>query len=84
MRSRPVVCGRPAYIDYYRRQIVELCTRYGPLFEFWFDGANGGDGYYGGARETRKIDAPKYYNWPSIIALVHQHQPRACTFDPLG
>ena len=76
--------GRPAYIDYYRKQVVELCTRYGDLFEFWFDGANGGDGYYGGARETRTIDAPKYYNWPSIIALVHQHQPMACTFDPLG
>ncbi|MDP9422269.1 MAG: alpha-L-fucosidase [Pseudomonadota bacterium] len=76
--------GRPAYIDYFRKHVVELCTRYGELFEFWFDGANGGDGYYGGARETRKIDAPKYYNWPSIIALVHQHQPMACTFDPLG
>jgi alpha-L-fucosidase len=76
--------GRPAYIDYYRKQIVELCTRYGELFEFWFDGANGGDGYYGGARETRTIDAPKYYDWPTIIALVHQHQPMACTFDPLG
>ncbi|WP_380785213.1 alpha-L-fucosidase [Sphingomonas sp. R86521] len=76
--------GRPAYVEYFRKQVVELCTRYGALFEFWFDGANGGDGYYGGARETRKIDAPKYYNWPSIIALVHQHQPMACTFDPLG
>ncbi len=76
--------GRPAYIDYYRKQIVELCTRYGELFEFWFDGANGGDGYYGGARETRTIDVPKYYDWPSIIALVHQYQPMACTFDPLG
>jgi len=76
--------GRPAYVDYFRKQVVELCTRYGTLFEFWFDGANGGDGYYGGARDTRKIDAPKYYDWPSIVALVHQHQPMACTFDPLG
>ncbi|MEK9210350.1 alpha-L-fucosidase [Sphingomonas sp. 2378] len=76
--------GRPAYVEYFRKQVVELCTGYGELFEFWFDGANGGDGYYGGARETRQIDAPKYYNWPSIIALVHQHQPMACTFDPLG
>lgn len=76
--------GRPAYIEYFRAQIVELCTRYGELFEFWFDGANGGDGYYGGARETRRIDAPAYYNWPSMIALVHQHQPMACTFDPMG
>lgn len=76
--------GRPAYITYYRAQLTELCTRYGSLFEVWFDGANGGDGYYGGARETRKIDAPAYYNWPSIVALVHQLQPDACTFDPLG
>ena len=76
--------GRPAYVEYFRKQVVELCTGYGELFEFWFDGANGGDGYYGGARETRQIDAPKYYNWPSIIALVHQYQPMACTFDPLG
>ena len=76
--------GRPAYIDYYRAQLTELCTRYGELFEVWFDGANGGDGYYGGARETRRIDAPRYYDWPSIITLVHRLQPTACTFDPLG
>lgn len=76
--------GQPEYITYYRAQLTELCTRYGELFEVWFDGANGGDGYYGGAREARKIDAPRYYNWPSIIALVHKLQPNACTFDPLG
>jgi alpha-L-fucosidase len=76
--------GRPAYLDYFRAQIRELCTGYGELFEFWFDGANGGDGYYGGARETRKIDAPSYYRWPELIALVHKYQPMACTFDPLG
>jgi alpha-L-fucosidase len=76
--------GRPVYVEYYRAQLTELCTRYGELFEVWFDGANGGDGYYGGARETRKIDAPRYYNWPSIVGLVHRLQPMACTFDPLG
>ena len=76
--------GRPAYVEYYRAQLTELCTRYGELFEVWFDGANGGDGYYGGAREARKIDAPRYYDWPSIVALVHKLQPNACTFDPLG
>jgi len=76
--------GRPAYLDYFRAQITELCTRYGELFEFWFDGANGGDGWYGGARETRRIDAPAYYDWPRMIELVHRHQPMACTFDPKG
>jgi alpha-L-fucosidase len=76
--------GRPGYVATYRRQLTELCTRYGKLFEVWFDGANGGDGYYGGAREARKIDAPRYYDWPSIVKLVHELQPDACTFDPLG
>ncbi|KQM37587.1 alpha-L-fucosidase [Sphingomonas sp. Leaf10] len=76
--------GTPSYITYYRAQLTELCTRYGELFEVWFDGANGGDGYYGGARETRKINAVEYYNWPSIVKLVHDLQPDACTFDPLG
>ncbi|MEP9400309.1 alpha-L-fucosidase [Sphingomonas silueang] len=76
--------GTPGYITYYRAQLTELCTRYGELFEVWFDGANGGDGYYGGARETRRIDAPAYYDWPSIVKLVHDLQPDACTFDPLG
>ncbi len=76
--------GTPAYVAYFRAQLTDLCTHYGDLFEVWFDGANGGDGYYGGARETRHIDAPKYYDWPSIIALVHKLQPMACTFDPLG
>lgn len=76
--------GRPAYIDYFRAQLTDLCTNYGAIFEVWFDGANGGDGYYGGARETRTIDAPKYYDWKSVVALVHSLQPMACTFEPFG
>lgn len=75
--------GRPEYVTYYRNQLRELLTQYGPLFEVWFDGANGGDGYYGGAREVRKI-GPNYYNWPSIITFVHELQPMAVTFDPKG
>jgi alpha-L-fucosidase len=56
--------GTPAYIDIYRRQLNELLTNYGPVFEVWHDGANGGDGYYGGAREKRTIDKHAYYDWP--------------------
>jgi alpha-L-fucosidase len=75
--------GRPEYLAYYRAQLTELLTGYGPIFEVWFDGANGGDGYYGGAREIRKITR-EYYDWPSIIAFVHRLQPMASTFEPKG
>jgi alpha-L-fucosidase len=48
--------GMAAYIGIYREQLRELLTLYGPIHEVWHDGANGGDGYYGGAREKRTID----------------------------
>lgn len=76
--------ARPAYLEYYRGQLRELLTGYGELFEVWFDGANGGDGYYGGARERRAIDHLAYYGWPEIIALVRELQPRACIFGEAG
>jgi alpha-L-fucosidase len=76
--------GTPAYIDIYRRQLTELLTEYGPIFEVWHDGANGGDGYYGGAREKRTIDKRTYYDWPNTWALVRRLQPEAVIFSDVG
>ena len=76
--------GTPAYPDYFRAQLRELLTNYGSLFEVWFDGANGGDGYYGGAREKRSIDNQTYYDWPANIAIVRELQPDACIFSDAG
>lgn len=76
--------GRPGYLEYYRNQLRELLTQYGELFAVWFDGANGGDGYYGGARETRRIDNRTYYDWPRTWAIVRELQPMACIFSDAG
>ncbi len=76
--------GTPAYITYYRNQLEELLTQYGEINEIWFDGANGGDGYYGGAKEIRKIDRDTYYGWEEIIAFVKSMQPNIKIFSDAG
>jgi alpha-L-fucosidase len=76
--------GTPAYITYYRNQLRELFTNYGPVSEMWFDGANGGDGYYGGANEKRKINGATYYDWPRTLDLVWQFEPNIIFFSDAG
>ncbi len=76
--------GTPAYVDYYRNQLRELFTHYGPIFEMWFDGANGGDGYYGGANEARKIDGSTYYDWHKTLDLVREMEPDILFFSDAG
>jgi alpha-L-fucosidase len=67
--------GKPEYITYFRNQIKELLTNYGPIFEIWFDGANGGTGYYGGADENRRIDRTTYYDWKNTYKMIRELQP---------
>jgi len=76
--------GQPSYVAYYRNQLRELLTSYGPLFEVWFDGANGGDGFYGGVCARRNIDRRTYYGWPETWEIVRQLQPDACLFSDAG
>lgn len=76
--------ARPEYVAMYREQLRELLTGYGPIFEVWHDGANGGDGFYGGAREKRTIDKRTYYDWPRTWEMVRNLQPGAVIFSDVG
>ena len=76
--------GLPSYVDYYHAQWKDLMTRYGPLFEIWLDGANGGDGWYGGACERRVIDRKTYYRLPQILSALDSLQPQAVVFSDGG
>lgn len=78
------VYGTDDYITYFRNQLTELMTQYGDIFEIWFDGANGGDGWYGGADETRKINAKTYYQWPGTFKLVRDLQPEIVVWNDGG
>ena len=76
--------GRKEYVDYYYKQLEELMTQYGDIFEFWIDGANGGTGYYGGANERRNIDRKTYYGYEHIFSTVKKYQPDAVIFSDVG
>jgi alpha-L-fucosidase len=76
--------GTPDYLAVYRAQLRELLTGYGPIFEVWHDGANGGDGFYGGARAKRTIDKNTYYDWPRTWEMVKVMQRNAVIFSDVG
>lgn len=76
--------GTPEYINFYKKQLTEILTNYGEIYEVWFDGANGGDGYYGGARETRRINPKTYYPWKEFADMVYKLQPKALIFSDAG
>ncbi len=76
--------GKPEYITYFRNQLSELLTNYGEVFEVWFDGANGGSGYYGGANETRTIDRDTYYDWKNTYQFVRTLQPNIVIWNDGG
>jgi len=78
-RNNAVYCT-PAYRKIFWNQVLELFSgAYGRPCELWFDGANGGDGWYGGACETRKM--PKnYYDFQGLIDAVRAKDPDVCVF----
>ena len=59
--------GTEEYNDYFCNQLTELCTNYGDIFCFWFDGACG-EGKNG--RRQR-------YDWERYYELIRRLQPGA-------
>ncbi|MES2306771.1 MAG: alpha-L-fucosidase [Gemmatimonadota bacterium] len=72
-RNSPVY-GTELYSDFYCDQLSELLTRYGPVHEVWFDGANGE-----GPTGRRQL-----YDWPRYWGLVRTLQPDAVIFSDAG
>lgn len=68
--------GTNNYVEkVFKKQCQEL-TAYGTeQFEMWFDGANGGNGYYGGNEGNRTIDQSTYYDIPNLRDWVHSVMP---------
>lgn len=73
-RHEPSYGDSPRYNDFYIAQLTELLTRYGPVTEIWFDGANGE-----GPNGKRQV-----YDWPRIHRTVRRLQPEAVIFSDAG
>ena len=68
--------GTEKYVDQvFLRQCAELAQYGKDQFEMWFDGANGGDGYYGGRNTTVSVDRSTYYDIPNLRDSIHKVCP---------
>lgn len=65
-RHEPCYRDAEAYDEYYSRQLTELLTGYGDIYEVWFDGA-GSEG--------------REYDWKRWLSIVHKYQPNAMVFN---
>jgi alpha-L-fucosidase len=72
-RNHPTY-GTPAYTRVFAAMLEEVLGGYGPVFEVWFDGANGE-----GPNGKRQV-----YDWPLFIATVRRLQPQAVIFSDAG
>ncbi len=77
--------GEDNYVtDVFMKQCAELAAYGSDQFEMWFDGANGGDGYYGGKNTTISIDADIYYDIPNLRDSVHKVCPNCVMWGQGG
>lgn len=73
-RNNPAYGTGEPYNQYFRDQLREVLTSYGPIFEVWFDGACGE-----GPNGKRQV-----YDFPSFEKVVRDLQPNAVIFSDVG
>ncbi|MCU0335466.1 MAG: alpha-L-fucosidase [Chitinophagaceae bacterium] len=66
--------GTPAYNDVYANTLKEIFANYGPIWELWWDGANGE-----GPNGKRQV-----YDFPRFEKLVRQLSPNTVIFSDIG
>jgi alpha-L-fucosidase len=72
-RNHPAY-GTPQYNQVFAAMLEEVLGRYGPVFEVWFDGANGE-----GPNGKKQV-----YDWPLFVGTVRRLQPQAVIFSDAG
>ncbi|MBW8685120.1 discoidin domain-containing protein [Chitinophaga rhizophila] len=72
-RNHPAY-GTPEYNQVFVNTLDEVLSGYGPVFEQWFDGANGE-----GPNGKRPV-----YDWPLFHKTVYKNQPNAVIFSDIG
>jgi alpha-L-fucosidase len=72
-RNHPAY-GTPEYNQVFASMLQEIYKNYGPVFEQWFDGANGE-----GPNGKKQV-----YDWPLFNHTVHSMQPDCVIFSDVG
>ncbi|HEY4155934.1 MAG TPA: alpha-L-fucosidase [Puia sp.] len=72
-RNHPAY-GTPAYNDVFVNMMKEVVQRYGPFFEFWWDGANG-EGPNGRKQQ---------YDWHRFESTMRSVAPNTVLFSDIG
>lgn len=74
----------PFHVDYFYHQLRGLLTRCSDIFEIWFGGTNGGNGWYDDVKDTRTIDHRAYYRHDRAYKLIGELQPQHIVFSDNG
>ena len=72
-RNHPAY-GTPAYNQVFINMMKEVVSKYGPFFEFWWDGANGE-----GPNGKKQV-----YDWHAFEATIREIAPNTMVFSDIG